>query len=199
MYVLFSGLYFVLFFLAGCIDWIDVPESRYYPYKPRFEIQPHALAPDNTLLDCSAVYARKYQDGDKVVPDFYTLLRFWPSGHVYLRYLTHIPDSADADDFHEAIMGFYNLSGTNIAVELYWAAQRIGYETLFGHIEEDKIVFNKSKERTHSGRQTPHQRPANAPDALFYKYPLNGLSRLPDWSPTGMLWQAESFSGGIKR
>ena len=33
----------------------------------------------------------------------------------------------------------------------------------------------------------------------YTKFRVDGMTRLPDWSPTGMLWQAESFNEGAKR
>ena len=206
-----------LMLLCGCavyacfFDWTVVSESRQYPKKPEYSIIPSSSEPppsDNPVIDFQSIYSSCTPGGtygDHVVSNSYNFLRFWPSGHVYLRCLDHIPNSVEADSFRSAYMGFYEVDGTNVTIELY--IPNIGYIKSKTHISTNSIVCEEDERRVGRRRrryscvnELKKQYIENPEVYLTYiKFRVDGMTRLPDWSPTGMLWQAESFSGGIKR
>lgn len=169
---------------AMCFEWEVVSESRQYPKKPDFSIAPQPVQ-KGALVDFSAVYYNcipAMQYADRVLGESYNFIRFWPSGHVYIRVSDHMPEDAEVDDFHSAYMGFYELDGTNLIMELF--VRRWGYIKSSGYINNEGIYFYEVERRDGKTRERhPKQ-------DRYIKHHIDGLSRLPDWSPTGMLQRA---------
>ena len=189
--------FFASDFYASCFEWKVVSDSRQYPKKPIFTVLPSEPSENGTLLDYSAVYYRITEDfsfsdlqcGNTNSPTIsYNFMRFWPQGHVYIRVLDHLPSTLEADCFRLADMGFYEVNGTNIIIELY--TPHWGYISSYGFIDANEINFFATVRRD-GWRQWRY--PQNS---RYIKYPIGGMERQPDWTPTGMLANAESPGWG---
>ena len=170
---------------AMCFERAVFSESRQYPKKPEFSIQSTEQTEFSvSSIDFSAVYTKceshRGQNGKEY--NSFNFMRFWPSGHVYKRVLDHIPNHEEAESFRTAYMGFYQVSGTNLIIELY--VPNWGYITSKGYMTENAIYEYEIERRDGRTRERYPKQYQNI------KHHIDGLSRLPDWSPTGMLHTA---------
>ena len=176
-YLFISSLFF-----AGCFSYKIVSDSRRYPKNPNFSIFPNdQLEQLESLIDFSAIYYKYdfayWPDGTKI--DGYNFMRFWPSGHVYMRVADHIPSREDAENFRTAYMGFYEISGTNLVIEQF--VPNWGYIKSWGTISSNAIHEYKI-ERRDGGRCWQYPK-----DYTYIRHPIDGLSREPDWTPFFMI------------
>ena len=166
---------------SGCVSWIldskTIPETRGFPKRPNFSIHPKEQPQDNGL-DFNAVYCRKgFHDlpgGRRVVS--YNFMRFWPSGHVYIRPIEGIPSLEDAESFYRAYVGFYEMDGEKITLELY--SSHWGYLKSWGTVSQDSIHIHVTEQRNEAGKYFGK----NKMNKEYFKHPVDGLSREPDWS-----------------
>lgn len=156
-------------------------EGRIFPKKPRFQITAKTVI--NPLAVIPAVYARQYvstnQTGDVHVN--YDFIRLWSSGHCYGRNVKgKAPTIDDVESFKQAYLGFYTIDGNEFSMELYFPDI---YQRIWGQIDNNKI------EITHSEQRYNHNGPVYKAQAsiTYYRLPISGAHRPPDWSPTGML------------
>ena len=192
-------LLLVMFFSSGCAnidsyitsyivlfkDWLyckDVSESRFFPISPDFIIFPEPID-ETSLLRTDGVYWMSKMEAGNSAPQC-EYIRFWPDGRVCRRYIDDtVPTAEIADSFKKAEMGFFLCDGTNIWVELYKPDR---YTMSEGTVTGRDLTFNNSREE-HSFEFSFYYDPRK-----YTFLPLQGMNRMPDWSPTGMLQNATS-------
>ncbi|NLB68721.1 MAG: hypothetical protein GX804_03410 [Lentisphaerae bacterium] len=193
----------ILLFGSGCAAiktywewssyWMSVSEGRIYPKRPKFSVVPQEPS-DSNGLDLDAIYylwdTWTNRSGGIVKDCQY--MRFWRSGEVYGGFVENrLPTTSDGDSLQGVRMGFYNLADSNLIVEINTPDC---YIVSRGVVYTNRLVFYEYINRLPGGYSSQFNR-----TNTFIRLPLSGMSRQPDWSPTGMLSNAIGGSDDTER
>jgi hypothetical protein len=168
--------------LSGCgFTWKRISESRIYPHRPVFSVAPKTIyAPEKSIIDFSAIYVWHNQFTNRAgqAVESYEFQRVWPDGQMYGKGISHtFPTIKDVESFEHAILGFYELDGTNIVMETFFPEL---YVKTFGIVSKDELHVYKAINR-YSGPIY-----VDEVSVVYKRHPIEGLTRKPDWTMTGM-------------
>jgi len=155
-----------------------IGEGQHFPKRPNFTIKPHGNY-ENTGLDFNAIYYDRWEhDSGLKVPDIhisYSYYRFWPNGRVMQKNSEdRLPTKEETEDFTNAILGYYQVSGQNLEMELFIPDSVIwnwDYQRIFGIIDENRIINNRDEIR---GETSDFEE-------IKIKYNLGELTSQPNW------------------
>ena len=113
---------FLLLFVTGCATRKPtyLYEETWFPKKKGFSIQPEPWTDySDSPLDFDAVYLRctnEYVSGPMCA-----YWRFWPNGRVLSKTMPSPkkPTAEEADDFSDAYVGYYNITGKKIVIHTF--------------------------------------------------------------------------------
>lgn len=164
------------FGITACAHYhrIELSQKRFYPKKPKFTIIPNGKF-ENVGIDFNAIYYKKYErllNNKKHVT--YNYYRFWSNGRVLYRSIGKDPYREEAEDFTEAVIGYYRVDGQYLIMEFFsfdYVALHWDYVRVHAILKKDII------RTTHSEiRGEIEGRPSS-----FIKRSFAELNRQPDW------------------
>ena len=204
----FAVIVLIVLLASGCaairayFHWCGrteiLPDGRRFPKSPKFSLIPESLEASSPLRT-DGVYIKWSTKRSRRSLLWCRYIRFWPDGRVCSGASPMFPPSARrADSFLDVSVGFYRCNGTDLWIELFDPLSYIG---IHGRIVGDTIVFDTTTLRTIYKYDSVREpivttNPDGTYDPFTYSFlPLKGMTRMPDWSPTGMLHNAVSPQG----
>lgn len=160
----------------GCSPWTAKVMSgeRGFPKEPKFTILPQGNY-ENCRLDFNAIYYYRFGKNLTVPEGSCKYYRFWPNGRALFSYSDSLPTRAKAEDFYRARIGYYQVTGKDIVIELFIPDSGImNWDYIRSHAvidNEGNIVELRSEIR---GDVTEFQE-------IYLKRNLGELKRQPDW------------------
>ena len=175
-----ASLVIAIILVSGCALFVDLfrsvelSENRHFPRQPAFSIQPNGRY-ENAGLDFNAVYYRSHESRGRptgVVYTTYNYWRFWPNGCAMIKFGPELPRREEAEDFTRAYVGYYQVSNSEIVIQLYVPYCDVWrYGTIYGHVESNSITI--AHETIRHIEMTVRE--------VYLKHPLGNLRRQPDW------------------
>ena len=177
----FKLIAFSLIFLSflGCArtDML-IGEGQHFPKRPKFSIKPNGDY-QNTSLDFNAIYYNRWEINRSMTGEdihvYYNYYRFWPNGRVLVNDGGgQMPSRNKAEDFTNAIVGYYQISGKNLVMEFFVPDSGVmnwDYERVFSVVEKDRIINIRAEIRNQK----------NELNEEFLKLNLGELTRQPNW------------------
>ena len=174
------------------------PDNRPWPLweEPDFRLPARGVAGE--AADALAPAAWVSQPGTGA--DHASVFFLWPTGECLMRdidlWLTTIPPEygrqstnevlarAFAPDFRDGAMGFWAADGDGVQIEIY-AGRRTLYQSCFGRLVGDELVFDAYEERKASSPPVEPSERARFPRPwVFRRQPLPAGMPAPDWTAT---------------
>lgn len=165
-----------------------LPDGRHFPKKPQFTVMPNQEMPASKL-DFSSVYVwkRTWTHAEQMRANYF-YFRFWPTGECIEKVSA---EHLYRDDFEGFTrwgggwsMGFYEVSGSNIVIEIYVPDS---YNKLHGVISDNEVHITRIELKYAAARSIR----SSTQDIHYIRHYVGEMSLQPDWSPTGMLRRVE--------